>query len=123
VSVEAVTVVDKELLFLKRENQPAKGLWWFPGGRMHKGESFQQTLNREVKEETSLKITSCRFINVYSRIFPERHDITVAYLCECKGTIRLNNEHSEYTLFSKMPPDLHPYLKETVRDSKWEKGL
>ncbi|MCJ7762548.1 hypothetical protein MUP38_03720 [Candidatus Bathyarchaeota archaeon] len=34
VSVEAVIVLDDSLLFLRRNNQPAKGEWWFPGGRI-----------------------------------------------------------------------------------------
>jgi colanic acid biosynthesis protein WcaH len=122
VSVEAVIVLDDSLLFLRRNNQPAKGEWWFPGGRIRKGESLEQALHREVKEETGLEISSYKLINVYSRVFPERHDIAVAYLCRCKeGTIMLSNEHSEYKLFRSPPADLHPYLLETIRDSQWEK--
>lgn len=83
-SVEAIVVMDKVLLFLRRKNQPAKGQWWFPGGRIRKGESLEQALHREVREETGLEISAYKFINVYSRVFPERHDITIAYLCKCE---------------------------------------
>jgi colanic acid biosynthesis protein WcaH len=121
VSVDAVIVMDKSLLLLKRKNQPAKGLWWFVGGRIHKGESLEQTLRREIKEETDLELETFKLINVYSRVFPERHDITIAYLCTCKeGKITLNDEHSEYALFGKIPKGLHPYLLETIQDSQWE---
>jgi colanic acid biosynthesis protein WcaH len=124
VSVDAVIVIDKSLLLLKRNNQPAKGLWWFVGGRIHKGESLEQTLRREIKEETDLDLDTYELINVYSRVFPERHDITIAYLCTCKGgKIKLNDEHSEYGLFTKIPIGLHPYLLETIRDSLWETKL
>jgi len=51
VSVEALIVMDETLLFLRRNNQPAKGEWWFPGGRIRKGESLEEALRREVKEE------------------------------------------------------------------------
>ena len=119
VSVEAVIIMDEALLFLRRNNQPAKGEWWFPGGRIRKGESFEQALRREVKEETGLEISVYKFINVYSRVFPERHDITVAYLCKCKkGKVKLNIEHSEYGFFKIMPIGLNPYLLETIRDSQ-----
>jgi ADP-ribose pyrophosphatase YjhB (NUDIX family) len=121
VSVDAVIVFNKSLLLLKRSNNPAKGLWWFAGGRIHKGESLEHTLRREIKEETDLELETCKLINVYSRVFPERHDITIAYLCKCKeGRINLNDEHSEYGFFSEIPAGLHPYLLETIRDSKWE---
>jgi ADP-ribose pyrophosphatase YjhB (NUDIX family) len=124
VSVDAVIVIDKSLLFLRRQNVPAKGEWWFAGGRIKKGESLEQALRREVKEETGLKISEYKLINVYSRVFPERHDITIAYLCKCKkGKVTLNNEHSEYKLLKSIPVGLHPYLLETIQDSQWEKHV
>jgi len=117
-------VIDGSLLFLKRKNTPALGQWWFAGGRIHKGESFEETLHREVKEETGLKIESYRFIKAYSRVFPERHDITIVYLCKFKEReIKLDSEHSEYRLFKKVPEGLHPYLLETIKDSQWKKQL
>ena len=36
-SVEAIIVKDDRLLFLRRKNSPAKGQWWFPGGRIRRG--------------------------------------------------------------------------------------
>jgi len=123
-SVEAVIVINGSLLLLKRKNNPAAGQWWFIGGRIHKGESFEETMRREVKEETGLEIESYRFIKAYSRVFPQRHDITIAYLCKCKeGKIRLNSEHSEYKLLKKPPKGLHPFLLETLKDSQWNKHL
>ena len=124
VSVDAVIVMDKSLLFLRRQNEPAKGEWWFAGGRIKKGESLEQALRREVKEETGLEISEYKLINVYSRVFPERHDITIAYLCKCKeGKVTLNNEHSEYKLLKSIPVGLHPYLLETIQDSQWKKHV
>jgi colanic acid biosynthesis protein WcaH len=108
VSVEALIVKDDALLFLKRKNEPAKGEWWFPGGRVRIGESLEDALQREIKEETGLEVVSPKLINVYSRIFPERHDITIAYLCNCTGgKLKLDSEHSEYTFFKHIPSGLH----------------
>ena len=118
VSVEAVIVMDKSLLFLKRNNEPAMGQWWFAGGRIRKDESLKDALHREVKEEVGLKISAYKLINAYSRVFPMRHDITIAYLCKCKkGKVTLNNEHSEYKLLKSIPVGLHPCLLETMRFS------
>ncbi|MCW4015237.1 MAG: NUDIX hydrolase [Candidatus Bathyarchaeota archaeon] len=118
-SVEAVISKDNSFLFLRRKNNPVKGQWWFPGGRIRKGETLSETLYREVKEETGLDLIESKLINVYSRIFDERHDITIAYLCKCKGDkIVLNDEHSEYKYFKNLPNSFHPYLTQIMNDLK-----
>ena len=104
-------------MFLRRQNSPAKGQWWFPGGRIRKGETLEEALYREVKEETGLQVIKSELVNVYSRIFDGRHDISIAYHCNCKGDkIILNGEHSEYKYFKKPPTNLHPYLIEVIND-------
>ncbi|TSA56598.1 NUDIX hydrolase [bacterium] len=116
-SVEAIISKDNLLLFLRRNNSPAKGQWWFPGGRIRKGETLEEALYREVKEETGLEVIKSKLVNVYSRIFNERHDITIAYLCNCKGNkIILNNEHTEYKYFKSLPKTIHPYIIQVIQD-------
>jgi len=123
VSAEAMIVKDEGLLLLKRNNEPVKGEWWFPGGRIRRGENLEDALRREIREETGLELGECKLINVYSRVFPLRHDITIAYLCKnARGKVVLNEEHSEYAFFKKLPRDLHPCMQAVVQDSKWEGG-
>ena len=121
VGVEAMIVNDdNEILLLKRNNPPVKGEWWFAGGRIKKGETFEEALRREVKEETDLDIDIIRFIGIYNRIFPERHDITLEFLCRCRHEkVVLNDEHSEYKFCKKIPPDIHPDLRNIIKDSRW----
>ena len=116
-SVEAVILKDDKLLFLRRKNDPVKGEWWFPGGRIRKGETLAEALIREVKEETGLQVIESKLINVYSRIFETRHDISIVYLCSCKGAkIKLNSEHSEYKYFKKLPTNIHSQLIPVIPD-------
>lgn len=116
-SVEAVILKDDKLLFLRRKNNPVKGQWWFPGGRIRKGETLKEALIREVKEETGLEVIKSELVNVYSRIFDTRHDISIVYLCNCKeDKIILNTEHSEYKFFKILPANTHPYLLEVIND-------
>jgi 8-oxo-dGTP diphosphatase len=123
-SVEAIVVKDNSLLFLKRNNSPAQGQWWFPGGRIRKGESLSQALSREVKQEVGLEITRYELVNVYSRVFPERHDITIVFLCQCNDNkVVLNDEHSEYKFVEKIPKNLHPYILQAIRDVKEKTGF
>lgn len=119
-SVEAMIMKDLSLLFLRRKNSPAKGEWWFPGGMIVRGETFKEALLRKVKEETGLDVNIIRFVGVYNRIFPERQDVTVAFLCRCfDDRVILNEEHSEYKFFDEVPSNIHPYLLKTIQDSNW----
>ena len=118
-SVEAIIMKGDSLLFLRRKNSPAKGEWWFPGGRIRKGETFKETLLREVKEETGLDVEVIHFIGAYNRIFSDRHDATIVFLCRCfDETVTLNDEHSEFKFSKDIPRDIHPYLLETIQDMK-----
>jgi len=120
-SVEAMILKNNSLLFLKRKNNPAKGEWWFPGGRIRKGETFKETLLRKVKEETSLNVEIIKFVGVYNRIFPERHDIAIVFLCRCfDDKVVLSAEHSEHKFFKEIPNNIHPYLIKTIHDSDWK---
>jgi len=43
-----------ECLLVERGSEPVKGVWWLPGGRIYKGETFFDAAIRKVKEETGL---------------------------------------------------------------------
>lgn len=45
-----------KILLIKRNTVPFKGYWGLPGGRMNPGETVEQTVVREAKEETGLRV-------------------------------------------------------------------
>ena len=75
----------KELLVTRRRHDPGKGTLDFPGGFAEHGETIEQTLIREVKEELNLDITAltyfCSAPNTY-RYKDITYSITdFAFLC------------------------------------------
>jgi 8-oxo-dGTP diphosphatase len=50
------------MLMILRGHEPGMGLWSIPGGRIEPGESDEQALVREVREETGLEVTCGRLL-------------------------------------------------------------
>jgi 8-oxo-dGTP diphosphatase len=59
---------EDEVLLIKRNTIPFKGYWALPGGRMDPGETVEQTIVREVKEETGLDAGIVRKIGEYVEV-------------------------------------------------------
>ena len=45
------------LLVVRRANEPGRGLWSIPGGRVEPGEDDHEAVRREVLEETGLHVS------------------------------------------------------------------
>jgi 8-oxo-dGTP diphosphatase len=68
VGVGAVVISEGKILLEKRKNEPGKGKWSIPGGLVDLGESPEQAIIREVKEETCLEVDAPRLIDVVSDV-------------------------------------------------------
>jgi mutator protein MutT len=64
VGVGAVIVHEGKILLEKRKNAPGKGKWSIPGGLVELGESTEQAVIREVKEEAGLDVEEPRLVDV-----------------------------------------------------------
>jgi len=53
VGVGAVIICNGRILLEKRKGEPGRGKWSIPGGLVELGESAEQTVIREVKENLS----------------------------------------------------------------------
>ena len=60
-----ITFSADTILLIKRRTMPFKGYWALPGGRVDPGETVEQTIVREVKEETGLDVAVLRKIGEY----------------------------------------------------------
>ncbi len=60
-----ITFPPDKILLIKRRTVPFRGYWALPGGRVESGESIEQAIVREVKEETGLEVAVVRKIGEY----------------------------------------------------------
>jgi 8-oxo-dGTP pyrophosphatase MutT (NUDIX family) len=94
-------------IFLTRRTD--NGQWCLPGGRMESGESAAEACEREVWEETALRVRVKRLVGVYSHpdqlvIYPDGHKAHIVALhFEAEiisGQPALSNETSDFGYFT-----------------------
>jgi 8-oxo-dGTP diphosphatase len=98
-SLKSMIIKNGSILLLRRSarNTHDPGLWEFPGGKMNAGETIEDALVREVKEETGLAITLARAAGVAESELPEWR--IVHLIMEARaftGEVRLSGEHDAY---------------------------
>ena len=84
VGVGAIVVKDGALLMVKRGQEPARGLWSVPGGRVEQGEQLRDAVQREVKEETGLDVEVGDLVGVFEAI-GRPHFVILDYRAEPTG--------------------------------------
>jgi ADP-ribose pyrophosphatase YjhB (NUDIX family) len=114
--VDVVLIRDKKVLLMFRKNEPAKDTWWFPGGRVFKNETLEETIIRKLKEEVNIEnfsiynqltITETDF-ETGPRNIPV-HTINVTFLISSfEGDILIDKTHSDYQWFSEKQNNFHP---------------
>jgi 8-oxo-dGTP diphosphatase len=57
-----------EVLLIRRGKAPRAGEWSIPGGRQEWGETVRETAEREILEETGVKVTGLRLLDVVDGI-------------------------------------------------------
>jgi len=67
---------DGRFLLFYRRDKPAANMWWWPGGRLFRGETFYDTAIRKIRDETGNKqATVCPvgMLHVWNTFFPDSH--------------------------------------------------
>lgn len=127
-----VVVFDKDLkntLLFLRENPPAKGEFYTPGGRLYKGENFLECAIKNLKNESGIEvsendlhyagITNEYFTNsFFDKITPTHYvNVYFALRLDKKIKIKLDSQHSEYKWFGVEDKSFYTYVGEKVRNS------
>src|SRR6185437_6714582 len=78
-----VRAQDGRVLLLRHRLWPAEGQWGFPSGFAQRGETFQDTVVREVREETGLTVRVGRLLELRSGF---RYRVEVYYEAALVGS-------------------------------------
>jgi len=78
-------------------------LWGIPGGKIKWGETSAAALQREIEEETGLRVGDIQFVLVQDCIhskefYRDAHFVLLNYTCRCTGqpAVKLNDEAREF---------------------------
>ena len=81
----------QELLVVRRAKEPAKGTLDLPGGFCDMGETVEEGMRREIKEETGLEVTDIRYLfsspNVYMYSGMGVHTLDMDFLVPVHGPL------------------------------------
>lgn len=78
--VAALIVRDGRLLIARRpEGKHMAGRWEFPGGKLEKGESPEEAIEREIREELAAEIRAGRVYQAIAYSYPEKDVLLLFY--------------------------------------------
>ena len=96
-AASTVIVQDNKFLLVKARRGMAKGLWNNPGGRLEKGESFEEAAVRETLEETGFQAKLDRLVNTYQfQKSPDHHIVKKVFSTTITGgSLRIPKDEIE----------------------------
>lgn len=101
-AVSAAIFRDGRVLIVRRARPPAHGLYTLPGGGVELGETLEQAIIREVREETGLAITPLALVGFREAVARdaagrvERHFVILPFAARwIAGQVALSEELAE----------------------------
>lgn len=117
-----------KVLLAKRNNEPARGEWFWSRGRLFKGEELNEAVHRIGKEELGISVNIVRRLGVYNHFWETSpfedvdsvHTVNIVYRVRSKENIEniiLDDQHEDYKFVSEIDCDFHVYVKKYLKDS------
>lgn len=91
--VASIIHQDGKILATQRGYGDFKGLWEFPGGKMEPGETPEEALRREIREELNIDISVEKHICTVEHDYPNFHLTMHCYWCSIVQGEPVLNEH------------------------------
>jgi 8-oxo-dGTP diphosphatase len=112
VAVGGVVIHESQVLLIRRGKPPLEGRWSIPGGLLEVGETIAQGVERELREETGIKVRVLDLIEIYEKVLrdgenkPQYHFVILDYVCEFEeGIARAGGDAAEVAWASEQQLD------------------
>ena len=81
----AIIIKEGKIFITQRGYGEFKDTWEFPGGKLEKGESPEDCIVREIKEELDADIKIIKYLNTIEYTYPTFHLIMHNFICKLKS--------------------------------------
>ena len=108
--VAAIIVHEDKVFATQRGYGEFKGGWEFPGGKIEEGETPQEALVREIKEELNVEIEVGELLDVVEYDYPNFHLSMDCFICKIKSGDLVLNEHEAAKWLTKETLDSVEWL-------------
>ena len=88
---------DKKILVTRRRKGEFTGKWEFPGGKIEKGETYEECLNRELEEELSIKVSIKSHYAEYIYSYPKFSINLISMVCLYEGGEIKLTDHDKFS--------------------------
>lgn len=96
VEVVAAIIKKEDKIFITRRGYGEFiDMWEFPGGKIEEGESKEEALKREIKEELELDIENLDYLTTVDYDYPNFHLKMDCFICEIAGGKLSLNAHND----------------------------
>lgn len=108
----AILIKNGKILIAKRRaNQYLKNKWEFPGGKIEKGETPEECLRRELKEEFDIIVKIGPFFMESIFQYPHKKIQLLVYFAYLQSGYLIANDHEEYKWVSINELDHYEFLE------------
>ncbi|MFB6308594.1 MAG: NUDIX domain-containing protein [Haloarculaceae archaeon] len=123
--VDIVVEYDEGILLARRQKEPARGEWFWPGSRLYKGERLDDAPERIAREELGLDVDIEERLGLSEHFWEtsavpgvdQRHTVVIVYRVrpsDPKQAIELDDQHDAYRIVESVDDSYNEYVREYV---------
>ena len=106
----AIIIKDNKIFVTQRGYGEFKGMWEFPGGKLEQGETGEQAIIREIKEELDADIIVDEYLSTIDYDYPTFHLKMHNYICHLASEHIILKEHEAAKFVGITELDLVDFL-------------